>query len=248
MGKVAKYPNNLKRLRTAAGLTQEDAAEAFGLSKGGYIKIEDGDRKLGTDRIAKAVEIFKVDANAVVQAGASFETSDEKVAPQDRLVPASRAFRYQKVIGTLQAGVFRDVEVFSDELEEMVSTPPNTRFPWARQFVWRVEGDSMNKATPKPINDGDYVVGLAYEDIEEAVNLRSGMRVVIRQTKDAGQSYEWTVKELELTEREAIFHPRSDNQKHKPIAVKRDLTADDGRQVEILAIVQYVFDNHEEEF
>lgn len=244
MGKDVKFPNNLKRLRVAAGLTQEAAAEAFGMSKSGYIKIEDGERKLGTDRIAKAVEIFKVDVNAIFQtgqAGDQPETSEPRVG----LVPANRAFRFQKVIGTLQAGVFRDVEVFDDELDEMISTPPNTRYPWARQFVWRVEGDSMNAAKPKPINEGDYVVGLSYEDIQEAVKLRSGLRVVVRQTKDAGQSYEWTVKELELTDANAIFHPRSDNPKHKPIVVNRDLTADDGRKVEILAIVQYVYDNYE---
>lgn len=53
--------NILKALREAEGLTQEEAAEAFGLSKSGYVKIEGGERKLSSERMEKAAEVFGKD-------------------------------------------------------------------------------------------------------------------------------------------------------------------------------------------
>lgn len=56
-------------------MTQEQAAERFGLSKSGYIKIEDGDRGLKTDRIAKAAEIYRVDPSVIIG-----QITDEELA------------------------------------------------------------------------------------------------------------------------------------------------------------------------
>lgn len=52
--------NNLKKLRRAQDWTQEQAAAAFGLSKGGYIKIERSERGLDTTRIEQAARIYNV--------------------------------------------------------------------------------------------------------------------------------------------------------------------------------------------
>jgi transcriptional regulator with XRE-family HTH domain len=52
--------NGLKAARLRAGLTQEKAAEALGLTKGGYIKKEHGSRGMGDDFIRKACEVFGV--------------------------------------------------------------------------------------------------------------------------------------------------------------------------------------------
>ncbi|MCJ2129193.1 helix-turn-helix domain-containing protein [Methylobacterium sp. E-045] len=250
MGKKPHPRNNLKKLREKQGWSQEDMATKLGMSKGGYVKVEDSDRGLKADRIAKAAEVLGVAPSEIIEGGDAVAPADgpAREPPPSQATPAGRGFSFKKVTGTLSAGIFKDVEIHGDELDEVVSAPPSTKYPWARQFAWCVEGDSMDQASPKPITDGDYVIGLSYEDIEGAVTLRSGLNVVVRQTLDNGQSYEETVKELVLNETTAEFHPRSSNPKHKPIIVKRDLTADDGRKVEIRALVQYVFDNHETEF
>lgn len=65
MGKKRGYANALKLLRERAGMTQEAAATAFGMSKSGYVKIEDGDRGLSFERMGKAAEIFGVTFNEV---------------------------------------------------------------------------------------------------------------------------------------------------------------------------------------
>lgn len=58
--------NNLKNLRESAGLTQIQAADLMGMSKGGYIKIEHGHRRLTAEHIARAAEIFEVSQETVL--------------------------------------------------------------------------------------------------------------------------------------------------------------------------------------
>jgi DNA-binding XRE family transcriptional regulator len=58
--------NNLKKLRKSHGWTQEEAAKQFGLSKSGYIKIEDGDRSLKVPVIEQAARLFAVPSSAVI--------------------------------------------------------------------------------------------------------------------------------------------------------------------------------------
>lgn len=52
--------NGLKGARERARMTQEQAAASLGLSKGGYIKKEQGSRKLSDDFIRKACAVFGV--------------------------------------------------------------------------------------------------------------------------------------------------------------------------------------------
>ncbi len=64
-GNINRYANvdmgnGLKAARIKAGLTQERAAEALGLSKSGYIKKEHSERALKDDFIRRACEVFGV--------------------------------------------------------------------------------------------------------------------------------------------------------------------------------------------
>lgn len=59
--------NNLKALRKTAGMTQQQAADAVGMSKGGYVKIEDGDRRLTANFIARAARAFGAKDSDVIQ-------------------------------------------------------------------------------------------------------------------------------------------------------------------------------------
>lgn len=60
--------NNLKKLREAAGWTQEKAASELGVSYGQYIKLERGERKLTQEYINRAMKAYGVDSAAVLQA------------------------------------------------------------------------------------------------------------------------------------------------------------------------------------
>lgn len=52
--------NSLKSLREQQRWTQEEAAEKFGMSRSGYVKLERGERGLKDDMIAKAARIYGV--------------------------------------------------------------------------------------------------------------------------------------------------------------------------------------------
>lgn len=64
--------NNLKSLREGKGWTQPKAAAAFGLSLGGYTKMEYETRRLKDARIKQAMKIYGVSASAVIGAGTPF--------------------------------------------------------------------------------------------------------------------------------------------------------------------------------
>jgi transcriptional regulator with XRE-family HTH domain len=58
--------NNLKSLRDARGWTIDDAAREWGMSYGGYLKLERGERRLTNDYIAKASEVYAVSEADVI--------------------------------------------------------------------------------------------------------------------------------------------------------------------------------------
>lgn len=58
--------NGLKSARLKRGLTQEQAAEAIGISVGGYIKKEQGTRGMNDEFIRKACEVFGVKPEEVL--------------------------------------------------------------------------------------------------------------------------------------------------------------------------------------
>lgn len=145
------------------------------------------------------------------------------------------------IAGTAAAGTFKAVEDIEADLSDednYVVTTRDPDFPQARLIAVRVEGDSMNALKPRPILDGDMLVCVDFD--ESRARLRDGMVVLVQQTRDDGRLREWSVKQIELYDDRVEFHPRSTNRKHKPIVVKRDLEADDGRTVEVLAIIRRI--------
>lgn len=164
--------------------------------------------------------------------GADRMESNVRVADLGELVPV-------KIAGKVKAGEFLAIEDLGDwEEPETFLDTRDTRFPHARHLGFEVEGDSMNALKPRPIQDGDRLSALAYEDIADRYPLRDGMIVVVERTRHGGHEREWSVKQLEIYEDRVEFHPRSTNPRYKPIVVKREHQADDGVTVEIIAIVR----------
>jgi transcriptional regulator with XRE-family HTH domain len=63
---VSVTGNGLKGARIKSGMTQEQAAAALGLSPGGYIKKEQGSRKLNEEFIRKACAVFGVKPEEII--------------------------------------------------------------------------------------------------------------------------------------------------------------------------------------
>ncbi|MGF9694725.1 helix-turn-helix domain-containing protein [Rhizobium sp. 0TCS1.26] len=165
----------------------------------------------------------------------------EGIDPQDlEAVPSTSGFTPVTVVGTVEAGTFREVDDFDQSEPEVMSLPPDDRFPHARLMAFNVSGDSMNDLRPRPILPGDRVVCVAYEDVAREAILRDGMVVVVERSRDGGLTREWSVKQIEIYEDRTEFHPRSHNPRHKPIVIERDMEADNGISVQILGLVRRV--------
>ncbi|MGX9981158.1 LexA family protein [Methylobacterium fujisawaense] len=157
------------------------------------------------------------------------------------LVNANRSFTLAKVDGPVAAGMFLARPAFDDDLGEVISAPRDPEYPFARQIAYRVEGDSMDKAQPRPIRHGDFIICAAWEDLD--LEERDGLIVVVQQTLASEQLRERSVKVLKLHKDRREFVPMSSNPEHQSIVVPRNDAPDDGREVKIIALVRYVFDN-----
>nr|WP_278388433.1 helix-turn-helix domain-containing protein [Brucella intermedia] len=155
-----------------------------------------------------------------------------------RMVPVRTA-------GTVEAGAFREVDEFDQGEPDEIYLPPDTKYPNARQMAFVVAGDSMNNLDPRPILPGDRAVCVAYADIASEVKLRDGMVVVVQRQRDGGHFREWSIKQIELYEDRTVFAPRSTNPKHKPIVVARDFSADNGEEVEVIALLRRVVNDYD---
>lgn len=225
-------------------MTQEQAAQALGMSKGGYIKIEDSDRRLTTERIAKAAELFSVHEAEIFTdlPRGSRNAPLIETEPPSALIPASRSFTaFAPIRGDVQAGAWLEAEAFDDDLGEAISAPRDPDFPHARQVAFRVRGDSMNSAQPTAVKDGDFAICVMFEDL--GLDLRNGMKVVVERSRDGGHTRERSLKEALVFDDRIEFWPRSSDPRFKPIVVKRDLTADDGTVVRVLALLRFSFNN-----
>lgn len=199
---------------------------------------EPGGRDFSPEQAETYARKFRVALGWLLTGKGDPKAGGDEVPPQ--LKPADLAFGEYVVAGKVAAGTFREVNEFFDEEPQRITAPADMKYPDARKMCFEIEGDSMNKAKP-PMLEGGFVLCVDFEDLENRVPLRDGMKVVVERTKLGGQLREWSVKEIELYEDRIEFHPRSDNPKHKPIVVPRDFQADDGTEVRILALVRSVF-------
>ncbi len=218
--------------RNELGWNGKDLARQSGIPYANINKYLNGeiDQPRGDvmDRLAKAIGKPKL----WLQEGIDPEEI-EVSAGSGRMVPVA-------IVGTVEAGTFREVDEFDQSDARYVTLPADDRFPKARQMAFDVSGDSMNDLKPRPILPGDRIISVAYEDIDHEIALRDGMVVVVERTKDGGHTREWSVKQIELYGDRVEFHPRSTNGRHKPILVNRNHEADDGTSVQIIALVRRI--------
>lgn len=205
------------------GRSQSELARRLGVHPSAINKLVNGKRGLKTAEIPIAADYF----------GEPAPGGDVRQVIGGQLLPVV-------VNGKVAAGVFREVDDFDQSAPERVWEPPDERFPNARRMAFDVEGDSVNALEPRPIFPGDRLICVSFEDVSDQVRVKDGLIVVVERTRDGGHTREWSVKQVELYEDRIEFHPRSTNKSHKPIIVRRETQADDGVQVEIIALVRAV--------
>lgn len=223
----------LAKHRVAAGLTQARLAEMAGTSQPQINRLEKGDRQLTkawAERLAPHLGVAPVSL--------MFDEDDQPAARQVMRTGA-RLVRVRHG-GTVEAGAFREADEFVEDRYYEMPVPEDDQFPSARMSEWDVAGDSMNALEPDPIRPGARIIALDYDDIAGRVPLQDGMVVVVERTTSGGHLREWSVKQIELHDKEFEFHPRSTNPKHKSFRIPRNLEADDGTEVRVLGIVTQI--------
>ena len=206
-------------------MTLEQAAVAFGLSRGGYIKIEGGDRGLKAERIAKAAEVFKVDPREVMG-----ELTDFAVAPsgpfEDALLERARAGtaenrrQFLPVIGEVAAGRWLEVDEFIDEPSyDPVPITPDPRWSFEHQYGLLVRGESINRFA----RDGDVIACVAAAPTR--YRPRQGDLVVVEMRRAAGMLRQRTAKYFHREETHIELWPDSDHERwQKPIIIPKALS------------------------
>lgn len=222
--------NWIKKGLQKPGKSKSGLAAALGKANSAITNILAGTRRINVEEIP--VIASYLDEHPPAMPGIDLRPRAEiEPAAEGRLLPVT-------VVGPVQAGAFIPIDEFDQSEPETFYEPADPDFPRARRTAFDVIGDSMNRLEPSPILPGSRVIGVNYDDI--GIPLRDNMVVVVQQERDAGHLREWSVKQIELQDEHILFHPRSSNPRHKPIIVPRDLRADDGRQVRILALVREI--------
>lgn len=236
------HSNHIRKVREARGLTLEQLEEATGFSTSYLSRMESGKRNVSLKNLQAIADALGVAVRELVPGSEALtQPQQTPLGSTVEELSARGSFGVAKVDGSVQAGAFLALEVFDDDLGEVISAPRDPIFPFAKQRAYRVRGDSMNQARPKPMNDGDYIICAAWEDLD--LEPKDGLNVVVQQTTADGQLRERSVKEMRVFPDRTEFHPRSSNPAYKPIVVKKDYHTDDGKEVTILALVRFVFDN-----
>ena len=213
---------------TKQGKTKSGLAAALGRAPSAVTSLLQGTRELKAGEVEVVAKYLGVEPPKAL--------TDE--APDGGSVSLAPTGVRVRVAGTVEAGAFREFTDWNQDEPEYVSADPEKRWPDARLVAMRVAGDSMNALKPIPIFDGATIVCVDYEDIADQHPMRTGMVVVLQRVAMGGHIREWSVKQIEVQDDHYVFHPRSTNQKHKPIVVTTDFQADDGMEVSVLALVR----------
>lgn len=206
-------------------MTQEQAAVAFGLSKGGYIKIEDGDRGLKADRIAKAAEVFKVQpADIIGELGdisaVASPAFEDALLERARAATAESGVELLPVVGEVAAGRWLEIDEFVDESAfDPVPVRPDPRWPAEHQYGLAVRGESINRFA----RDGDVLVCVSA--VPARYRPKDGDLVIVELRRNAGLLRQRTAKRYLRTETHVELWPDSDHERwQKPIIIPKGLT------------------------
>lgn len=219
--------NNIAAIRSAKGMSQADLADQLGMHWTNLSKIERDKSNPGMDRYQQIAQVLGVELNELF--GDEFEGASERGAELE-----NESMSFLPYAGIAQAGVFVDINLHSNHEPQVVSISPDPRYRRARQYVWQVLGDSMNKAG---ILDGMFAVGVDYVDfVEHYRPIATGDIVVVERMRFDGQERERTIKRYWEEPGGIALVPESTNPHHKPIVIPKDGIVE-GEEIRIIAYV-----------
>jgi len=162
------------------------------------------------------------------------------------LDPEERATDRIPIAGIAETGAFRQMIDFGADYERelpILRAPRSRLHPRARHFALEVRGDSMNAARPAPIVEGMYV--LCVDIVSAELLVESGRIYAVRQTRDAGQTWECTIKRAKVYRDRVELVPESTNANHQKIVIERDLDPAHTNEVAAIGLVYGLYSSFE---
>lgn len=205
----------IRDLRKQNGLTQQQLADLAGTSQPQIKRLEKGQRTLSKEWAERLAPHLRVTAEHLM-----FEKPLHK-----RLEVAGL-----RVMGIIKAGDWKDISILGDDETEpeVIQVARDPRFPHAKQYALRVEGDSMNELFP----DGCYVTCVNFAD--SGLALKTGQIVHVERTLADTHLVETTLKQVQISgPRQISLRPRSSNPVHKEVV----LDGDESVEVQVRGVI-----------
>lgn len=193
---------DLKQAREALNISQEEVAQAAGVSRGTVSKWESGDiANMKRDKIAKIAALLHVSPLAIL----GIEQHDNSDLP-------IHSYRY--IPAAISAGKPAEVDPISEDQVEVMDIPDAVMGKWAGHSdvtLMRANGESMNRVIP----DGSLI---GVHSIDDPSDLKDGDIVVF----DCDGEY--AVKRFynDPQHRQYIFQPDSTRASYLPIVYAYD--------------------------
>lgn len=203
----------LRAKREERGLTASDLARRVGRSESAVRNQENGINGISAPLAKKYAQALGTTPNYILYGDLAPSAAP---APVEVDVP---------LLQPIRAGAWLESD---DLMQDEPATMPVTldrRYPYARQWLRPVVGDSMNA---RGIHDGDtaHIVDFA----QAGIALESGKIVEVTRFRAGGSLRETTLKEVEIIPGGVLLWPRSTNAAWKD-PVKLD--AGDGQDIEV---------------
>lgn len=211
--------DRLRKLREAKGYEgPADAARAFGWNEHTYKSHENGVRGIRLPAAQKYAKAFG-STPAYIMTG-------DTGAPS---LPGIVEVAILPVLGEVAAGMFRSGNWTPDDDAEIPALP-RKGIPASRQYAVRVDGPSVNKRIP----DGMYAICAQFDAYPGGATMGSLVHV----TRQDGDMFEHTIKELRLTSQGMILMPASD---HPDFQEQVPLSSTPDNVVQIRGVVIGIF-------
>lgn len=191
--------SNIKRLRTEKNLTQEQLANAVGVTRATVTQWETGWSQPRMGAVEKLAAFFGVSISDIVDG-----PKGNALPPNSR--PATgMAMGLAPRLGRVHAGVLAEPDVFDDAA--MVRVPQFLLDADPDSFVVSSEGDCMDRVFSE---GSDLVVSKRKEPQDKSIVLASI------------DGYDYIVRRLRLTANTLILSPESHNPAYEDIIISRD--------------------------
>jgi transcriptional regulator with XRE-family HTH domain len=175
--------NRIKDLRLERGLTQTQLGEMLGTTSATIQRLETGKRQLTQKWVEKISSILGVEVSELF--GNILPTTNVGVS----------------VIGEVQAGVWKEVDVLDEPRHPTLPIGPDPRYIDFPQYALLVQGTSMNKV----FAPGSYIVCVPLADLGREP--RDGDIVVVERRRKG--MVETTVKRLSISRQKVVLLPES---------------------------------------